>query len=458
MKKLLFISLVLLLFVSCKRITGGADTVQDPVSDTTALIDTTVDTIARDTTPKVVAPVDTIDFSKELKRVEQPKKRIYENWVRIALHEKVSSTSIFAYEKYRIRDGKRKITISPGTLTVIKKGDITTVSAHNKSATVQLPCTLAVLSGNAVWEVEEKGYRGEIILQSNRGKIMVVNYLPVEAYLKGVLPLEIGVRSEVELEALKAQAVAARTYTYAKMLQRQEWQYDLLPTVADQVYGGTNVESPLTDRAVDETKNEVMSYNGALVEAFYHSTCGGKTASIHEVWNTTPRPYLVSRSDTRQNGQAWCSISKYATWHEQWDRPRFEKIVKKFSQSTKGVAPLEGSIQSIRIQERTPSGRVKRCYINTTNGNWNYGKDKIRFIFRRPNGANSILRSSHFRISANSSVVNVQGRGFGHGIGMCQMGAIARARAGQGYRRILASYYLHVSFVPISKLHSFVKQ
>lgn len=457
MKKQFTFILLLLLLVGCRR-TRVVDPVQDPVVDSVPA-DTIPDTVAvEDTVPVVTVPVDTIDFGKEIKKIEQPKRKVYENWVRIALHEKVSAVSIFAYEKYQIRDGARKITISPGALSILKKGSVTTVTAHNKSASVQLPCTLSVLSGNAVWDVGEKGYRGEIILQPNQQKIMVVNHLPVEAYLKGVLPLEIGVRSETELEALKAQAVAARTYTYAKILQRSDWQYDLLPTVSDQVYGGTNVESPLTDRAVDETKNEVMSYKSTLVEAFYHSTCGGKTASIHEVWNTAPRPYLVSREDLRKSGQAWCSISKYATWQEQWDRAQFEKTVKKYSRSTKGVAPLEGVIQELTIQSRTPSGRVKRCFVKTTNGNWNYGKDKIRFIFRRPNGVGSILRSSHFRISANSSVVNIQGKGFGHGIGMCQMGAIARARAGQGYRRILASYYLQVSFVPIGTLHTFIKQ
>lgn len=457
MKQLLLLLILAVLFVGCKRPTNVTDPVQDPITDTVTLVDTT-EVVVEDTIPKVVTPVDTIDFGKEIKKIEKPKKKVYKNWVRIALHENVSSIAIFAYEKYRIRDGKKKITISPGALTVTLKGDVTTVSAHNKSAPIMLPCTLSVLSGNAVWDVEDKGYRGEIILLPHKNQIMVLNHLPVEAYLKGVLPLEIGVRSEKELEALKAQAVAARTYTYAKMLQRQDWQYDLLPTVSDQVYGGTNVEAPLTDRAVDETTDEVMSYKGALVEAFYHSTCGGKTAAIHEVWNTSPRPYLVSRMDTKENGQPWCAISKYATWQEQWGRTEFETIVKKYSKSTKGVAPLEGVIQSVAVQERTPSGRVKRCFIKTSNGNWNYGKDKIRFIFRRPNSANSILRSSNFRISANSSVVNAMGRGFGHGIGMCQMGAIARARAGQGYRRILASYYLHVSFVPIGKLHTFVKQ
>lgn len=456
MKRWLLIPLFLLFLAGCRVPSRIVTPIQDPIEDT---LITTVDSVDTVKTPAdtVKTPVDTIDFAKVIKKVESPPKKIYKNWVRIALVQKTKKISVFAYEKYRILDGKKRITISPGVLKIVQDQDGALVSAHGKSATVQLPCTLSVVSGNAVWDIEEKGYRGEIILQKDKGNLMVINYLPVESYLRGVLPLEIGVRSEVELEALKAQAVAARTYTYAKMLQRKEWHYDLLPTVSDQVYGGTEVEAPLTDRAVDETKDKVMAYNGALVEAFYHSTCGGRTAAVHEVWETTPRDYLVSRSDLKANGTAWCAISKYAVWQEKWERSQFNSIVKRYSNSTKGVAPLQGDIQNIAVQDHTTSGRVKRCYIQTTNGNWNYGKDKIRFIFRRPNSSHSILRSSHFRISMNGTSVHAHGKGFGHGIGMCQMGAIGRARAGQSYTEILKAYYRGVSFVSIEQLYSFTR-
>lgn len=444
MKRWLLLPL-LLFVVGCKVPTTIVEPIQDPVDDTVTV---TLDTTAVEKKDTVVKVVDTVDFAKVIKEVEKPKKD-YTNWVRVALIQKVKNVSLFAYERFRISNGKRRITISPGTFSFSLSGGVTTVKAHGNSASIQLPCTLSVIEGNAVWDIGEKGYRGEVIIRAHKGSLMVLNFLPVESYLRGVLPLEIGVRSEVELAALKAQAVAARTYTYSRILQRQDWEYDLLPTVADQVYGGTEVEAPLTDRAVDETANEVMTYNGALVEAYYHSTCGGKTAAVHEVWETSPRPYLVSRSDLRSNGLAWCSISKYSTWQEQWSKTLFENIVKKYSRSTKGVAPLEGSIIQLAVQERTTSGRVKRCYIKTSNGNWNYGKDKIRFIFRRPNTGVSILRSSNFRISMDSKSVHAHGKGFGHGIGMCQMGAIGRARAGQSYQQILAAYYKGVSFTPI---------
>ncbi len=184
---------------------------------------------------------------------------------------------------------------------------------------ISLPCTLLAISNRNYFELGENSYRGSIIVAPEKnGFFSVINLCHVEEYLQGVVPLEIGKRSEKDIEAIKAQAIAARTYTYKRILERQKQPYDLLPTVADQVYGGANVEYPLSNRAIKATKGMVLIYGDSLIYAYYHSTCGGITANVEDVWEKQPAPYLRSRKDVDQDGKPYCSISKFFTWKESW--------------------------------------------------------------------------------------------------------------------------------------------
>ena len=147
--------------------------------------------------------------------------------------------------------------------------------------------------GNPSVRVRSKRYRGRVLVYLNdRGALNLINELPVEDYLRGVVPSEMGPELYNQLEALKAQAVAARTYTLRNLGEFSREGYDICATPRCQVYGGMVVEHPLSDRAVSETAGQVLLYKGELVDALYSSTCGGHTEDVHVIFPLKAEPYL----------------------------------------------------------------------------------------------------------------------------------------------------------------------
>lgn len=148
--------------------------------------------------------------------------------------------------------------------------------------------------GNQGIRIDGGRYRGAILIYLNdRGTLNVINELPVEQYLRGVVPSEMGPVTYNQIEALKAQAVAARTYTLRNLGEFSEEGYDICATPRCQVYGGMDAEQPLTDKAIKETAGQVLVYHGQLIDALYSSTCGGHTEDVQVVFPLkTDEPYL----------------------------------------------------------------------------------------------------------------------------------------------------------------------
>lgn len=301
---------------------------------------------------------------------------------------------------------------------------------------------------NGTLSVGGKPYRGSALIQpASAGRVTAINVVEMEEYLLGVVPHEIGKVGADLLEAAKAQAVAARTYAVAHRGRRSSLGFDYYATVQDQVYGGSASEHDVTSRAVRETAGEIMTYRGVPIEAYYHSTCAGQTAAIDEVWNEKPRPYLVSVVDTDPaTGQAYDHFSSRFRWTQRWTLPQITTILNRtLADSLPSGVRTVGDLVDMRVLERTPSGRVRRLQIETTNGTFTVGGDRVRWILKTPE--DRILNSSKFDVQlvrgANGTITEVvaEGGGWGHGIGMCQVGAMGRARAGQGYRTILQAYY-----------------
>lgn len=147
--------------------------------------------------------------------------------------------------------------------------------------------------GNASLRVRGKRYRGRLLVYLNdRGSLNLINELPVEEYLRGVVPSEMGPEQYNQLEALKAQAVAARTYTLRNLGEFTREGYDICATPRCQVYGGMNVEHPLSDRAIAETAGQVLLYQSELADTLYSSTCGGHTEDAEVVFPLKQEPYL----------------------------------------------------------------------------------------------------------------------------------------------------------------------
>ncbi len=277
-----------------------------------------------------------------------------------------------------------------------------------------------------------KKYRGEIAVVSTDSGFLVVNRLQMDSYLRGVVPLEIGSRTAAEFAAVEAQAVAARTYAYKHLTTSRA--FDMYATVQDQVYGGVDAEKPQSDSAIATTADVVVLYNGQPITTPYHSTCGGSTADLRPVSDRIP-----------ETNNFYCDPSPRFGWTQSYDAAGLRAVMEKYLASyTKAPKNGVGKITDIREQGRTPSGRVAALTVQTETGSYTLRGNDIRFVLRDPKGA--ILNSTFFSFTRETSggeVSNftVNGRGYGHGIGMCQWGAIGRARAGQNYRTILETYY-----------------
>jgi stage II sporulation protein D len=306
------------------------------------------------------------------------------------------------------------------------------------------PPLLVRPAGNGTLTLRGQPYRGELrIQQAPGGGLTVVNRLDMETYLQGVVPREIG-RFDLDIyEAIKAQAVAARTYAYTYLGRRSQQGFDVYATVEDQVYGGAGAENETVNRAVRETSGEILAYNGRPITAYYHSTCAGHTAAIEEVWNNAPVPYLVAVRDVDANGQAYDRSSSRFSWTERWTHDELVTVLNRtLADSLRGRRI--GRVEDVRIVQRTPSGRVRAMRIQTDAGAFTVGKDRIRWILTPARGGS--LNSSKFEVETSRgggrvTELVVNGGGWGHGIGMCQVGAMGRARAGQDYRTILRTYY-----------------
>jgi stage II sporulation protein D len=329
--------------------------------------------------------------------------------------------------------GELRVEFRRGTFRLAGKGrDALSVGTASMRIAPQDPGTLLELNG--------KSYRGALILSADGTGFDCVNILPIEEYLRGVVPMEMGRPDGEVMEALKAQAVVARTFAYRCMMTKESREFDVSASVQDQVYGGASAEYAAADQAVRETEGRVVLYADTLAMCHYHSTCGGMTASRHEVWGGPEIPYLISRPDRDESGAPWCRLSRYLEWTQSWAAADLAAILRA-NLKPAGVdsAPAFRGLEGFRVSSRFADGRIGALEVSTDRGVFELHGDKIRTALKSAQGR--ILRSARFDIEMEGDSVIASGSGFGHGVGMCQMGALGRAQAGQGYEEILEAYY-----------------
>jgi stage II sporulation protein D len=227
-----------------------------------------------------------------------------------------------------------------------------------------------------------------------------------------------------------------------RMMANPGADYHLQSDVQDQVYRGVKGEYLLSDRAIRETRGMALAFRDTLALCYYHSTCGGRTASRHEVWGGDSLPYLVSRPDLDAEGESWCAASKYSEWRQEWTLPQLAGILKRNLPSA-GVPypPAFASVSRLEVQGRASCGRIKVLRIVTDKGDILVKGDKVRWALRPAAAEERILPSAWFEVKVTAGRALAEGRAFGHGIGLCQMGTIARAKAGQDFRQIMLAYY-----------------
>lgn len=287
--------------------------------------------------------------------------------------------------------------------------------------------------------INGKKYRGgmEIITNPfNPNTLNVINTVMLEDYLKGVVPAESS--STWPQESLKAQAIAARTYAIANWRKQYASGFDLTATTADQVYKGMDVETPSTNKAVEDTKAKVIFYNEKPINALFHACSGGHTDSSREVWGLD-LPYIQGVPDFDQ------SAPKYK-WTKSFTNSSIQNALKQL-----GIQI--GDVKEITPKTFTEFGRVKEIEFIGTNGTTLVNSNKFRFALGLNSTLWTVQPSDDKKISFNKwlqPLVRIpksfifNGSGWGHGLGMSQWGARQMALDGKTAEEILKHYYTGV--------------
>ncbi len=276
-------------------------------------------------------------------------------------------------------------------------------------------------------------YRGMIdIILTKQNQFLVVNSIELEAYIKGVLYHEVSHRWP--LEAIKAQAVAARSYALYQAQVNERGEFDVTSDIYSQVYGGRSAERYRTNIAADRTRGEVLIFEGEILPAYFHSTCGGHTENASELWN----------HQLKSLEGVICPFCKNSP-HYEWKKNFQLKIIQ--DQLNKHGYSL-GLIKEIKVFERSDSGRVRKVQIIGRDG-------KMKIIsgkeFRNMIGPNE-FKSSYYDIVMKGYFFDLLGRGWGHGVGMCQWGAYGMASERYKYKEILQYYYPGTEVVSVKTL------
>ncbi|MFH1278377.1 MAG: SpoIID/LytB domain-containing protein [Candidatus Eisenbacteria bacterium] len=370
--------------------------------------------------------------------------------LRVALRIDVPELGVIVKEGGALLGEGEEIPVPPGggVRFAAAGEDRLTADPGGGARTFTGPVTLLPNRGGT-FVLGETPYGGALLARPGPKGLTAVNVIGLEEYLRGVVPWEIGWLPEERIEALEAQAVAARTYALTRIGGGGEG-WDLVATESDQVYMGLTRTDPVVDRAIRETAGVVATYGGEFLRTYYSSTCGGIRSDLGEVWfDREGAPYLRGGGDgpggSTHESRAFCRKSPHFSWSETWSgEAAIDEIVRALA-AEQGVDPARvGRLENVRIEEVGRSGRVKSTLFEGEHAEVRLAGDRVRWVLRRSGGG--ILRSTWFTLDVKRSggrvvEIRAEGRGFGHGIGMCQWGAMGMADEGYRYDEILRHYY-----------------
>jgi stage II sporulation protein D len=308
-----------------------------------------------------------------------------------------------------------------------------------------------------VFDWEGRQYADTLIIATDGRVLYLINTLPVESYLASVVTNEMGRnRKPEECAALQAQAVLARTMVLRKIESPLARLFDVHADTRDQVFTGPSGVDALTREAVQSTRGLVLTCDGSMGECYFHSCCGGHTDDPSAIWNhASTSTCLTGVRDHDSHGDP-CRIAPSWRWSEQYTRQELEPLLRTYLPSAnEGLSARDFPAQDwhlldLRILKRSAGGRVQVLEVVMGNRmqqrSYYVRGDRVRQALRRPAG-HKPLRSARFDLSITRDRNNwilgirIDGAGSGHGIGMCQWGAIARARDGMDMHEILAAYF-----------------
>ncbi len=324
-------------------------------------------------------------------------------------------------------EGGGAVSIMDTNSRPITKAHLATVTASPNGLRVNGRPTaskeIVIQSKAETFHIGARKFRGELKAVQSQNRILIINNIPIETYLVGLIDSEIS--SSWPAEAIKAQAVAARTYAMNQIerirSKRPDSPYDIESTMMDQVYDGAHREEAHVYKIVEATRGQVLTKNGLLIPAFYHSCCGGMTEQAHNVWGDADGPPPVE--------DRFCERSPKKLWSYKLTLTNFQKLL------AAGKVPV-GSISSIATIPLFDSPRVDTVVIETASGTQNVKATDLRKYLGYAN-----LKSTWFEVNLSGNDVTFSGRGYGHGVGMCQWGAKGMADEGHAYQDILKFYY-----------------
>lgn len=331
--------------------------------------------------------------------------------VRVAIQKQVGTVR-FTGERLQARDEKGSI-LHVGFPLVARR-------AGNSVMAGGLRVKALRVSSPGYLRINGKGYRGTTeVIASGKG-LLVINELGLEEYLVGLINCEIS--SQWPMEAVKAQAVIARSYALYQKEARKNLPYHLESTILDQVYNGCDIEDGRAAAAVKATSNEILTYDGKVVQAFFHSRCGGHTEASENVWDLK-LPYL------RGVECRYCSGSPLSKWEVSLAQSKVESLLRSAGYQVRGI-------RAIKSVNRYQSGRIADLEVLSDLGS----TFMPAVVFRKLVGY-SVIRSTDFEIRTKDDDFVFTGNGYGHGVGLCQWGAKQQAEEGHSYREILSYYY-----------------
>lgn len=327
--------------------------------------------------------------------------------IRVAVIKSIESVTVDGDGLLALRDNGSAVPLQgPATVRFAGRGQLLLNGAAYRS--------LRITAAGPV-RLNNKTYRGVLELSAPNGGLLAVNELPLEQYLVGVINSEIS--STWPMESVKTQAVIARTYAVAKREERKKAAYHLEATVMDQAYDGSDSEDSRAARGVHETAGQVLTYNGTVIQAFYHATCGGKTEDAANVWGFA-LPYLKG-VDCQ-----YCAAGNSNVWEQALPLAKVESALK-----------LSG-LYDIKAGPRNARGRLKTVLLGTSRGTISMAATKFRMAV-----GSTVIKSTNFTVRVADGTAFFNGGGYGHGVGLCQWGAKQRALDGFSYSEILSYYY-----------------
>jgi stage II sporulation protein D len=304
---------------------------------------------------------------------------------------------------------------------------IVTVGADDVGLTVMGKPTKArrvLITGRDGVSYQGRSFRGrvEALYQKLRGRasVLLVHPLPIETYLVGIVSGELP--PSWPLEAMKAQAVAARTYAIYQKFHSPDRPYHLDSGVLDQVYGGAQRENATARQAVAATRGQVLTWRRRPIRAYFHACCGGQTESAQDGWGTN-EPYLKAATC------GFCKECGRFNWTLKVPLAQLESVL--------NAQKLEvGTVKNVTVTQRTQTGRAAQVTVEGSARSRAMHAEDLRRLLGYEQ-----LRSRNFSVTRDGQTLTFEGRGSGHAVGLCQWGARGQAQQGTDYVDILARYY-----------------